>query len=146
MRRGRRNALVSLLILFVVYYYYFASPPPSARRPPPSTLESIWLERVMNARADTSSLRSNCSFDWSKVVFEYAPPAKLRRLPSGRPVALPQVQHSFPPESRSAAATREARRTQVRTLFVKNWRSYRKYAWKKDALLPITAGYSDQFN
>ena len=142
-RRDRRTVLVAIALFVFFCYYYLLSDD----GPPPNTPESVWLEKRMNARADTSSLRSNCSFDWSKVEQKYGlPPSHLRRLPVGRPIALPPIQHSFPPETPAARKTREARRRHVRDLFLKNWRSYRKYAWMKDALQPITADYKDQFS
>ncbi|KAK5659185.1 hypothetical protein OQA88_1275 [Cercophora sp. LCS_1] len=143
-RRGRRNAAISLAIL-VFLIYYLSSSPSFNGAPSASTPESVWLEHHMNAGADTSSLRSNTSFDWSKVQFKYSP-GKIRPLPAGRPVALPQAQFNFPPESRAAAKKREARRQEVKALFCKNWASYRKYAWMKDALQPLSAGYKDQFS
>lgn len=143
-RRGRRNAVISLAILIVLFYYLSSSPSFNGA-PSGSAPESVWLEHHMNHGADTSSLRSNTSFDWSKVKFKY-PPGQIRQLPSGRRVALPQVQYNFPPESRAAAKKRDARRQEVKALFRKNWASYRKYAWMKDALQPLSAGYKDQFS
>ncbi|KAK0724217.1 family 47 glycosyl hydrolase [Lasiosphaeris hirsuta] len=140
-RRGRRTVFIAILVLFIFIYYYISHHGISA----PPGLESLRLERHMNSNADTSSLKSNCSFDWSKVQFKY-PPGPLRQIPTGRPISLPQVQYNFPPETPAAAKTREARRRQVRDLFKKNWASYRKYAWKKDALQPLTAEYKDQFS
>ncbi|KAK3346016.1 family 47 glycosyl hydrolase [Lasiosphaeria hispida] len=143
-RRSRRTVFIAVLVLFVFAYYLSSSPPLHGIFAQPGP-ESVWLERHMNKNADTSSLKSNSSFDWSKVQFKY-PPGPLRKIPTGRPVSLPQVQHNFPPEIPAAAQTREARRQRVRDLFRKNWASYRKYAWKKDALQPITADYKDQFS
>ncbi len=74
------------------------------------------------------------------------PPGDLTPLPSGEPLALPRIQARFGEETSAAAKHREARRSEVRNLFLKNWDSYRKYAWKKDDLLPLTAGYKDQFS
>ncbi|KAJ0148701.1 Mannosyl-oligosaccharide 1,2-alpha-mannosidase MNS1, partial [Colletotrichum tanaceti] len=60
--------------------------------------------------------------------------------------SLPRVQHRFPSESAPAARLREARRHEVRQLFRRCWASYRKYAWMKDALNPISATPKDQFS
>ncbi|KAK3388477.1 glycoside hydrolase [Sordaria brevicollis] len=44
------------------------------------------------------------------------------------------------------ATLREARRKAVKEVFTKAWSSYRDLAWRKDALLPISGGYRDQFS
>ncbi|KAK3384867.1 family 47 glycosyl hydrolase [Podospora didyma] len=143
-RRGRRTTLIALVVLVALFYYF--SFPTRTQTQGSLASESILLERHMNSNSGrTSSLKSNSSFDWSKVKFKH-PPGRLRTLPSGRPVSLPPVQYSFPPETPTAAKTREARRLQVKALFRKNWASYRKYAWMKDALQPISAEYKDQFS
>jgi mannosyl-oligosaccharide alpha-1,2-mannosidase len=56
------------------------------------------------------------------------------------------VQHKFGRESKKEARIREHKRTAVRELTRRNWESYRHYAWKKDALLPLTGGSKDQFS
>ena len=91
---------------------------------------------------------STKSFDWSKVRVANPPPSRLKHLPSGRPKDLPPIQYKFGPDdwSRARAKTRETRRQQVKALFYKNWDSYRKYAWKKDALLPLSSKGRDQFS
>ncbi|KAK4445103.1 glycoside hydrolase [Podospora aff. communis PSN243] len=141
--RARRNALLSIALLITIIYYLSSSYPihgtPSLNEP-----ESLRLQRLMNQDARTSH-RSASSFNWSSVPPKY-PPGKLRNLPKGRPVSLPAVQFNFPPETPAAAKRREARRRQVRDLFRKNWASYRKYAWLKDALQPLSAGFKDQFS
>ncbi len=149
-RRSRRQGIVAFVFVFILLYYLSST----STQPPSfdgriasfdSEPESTWLEHHMNRGADTSSLRSKNSFDWSQVKVT-RPPTQIRPLPVGRPIALPNVQHNFPPESPAAAKAREARRQKVRNLFRKNWASYRKHAWMKDALEPISAGFKDQFS
>jgi len=85
------------------------------------------------------------SVDWASIDFKY--PAKtVTPLPTGRRKLLPQIQHAFGRESSRHAKIREERRSAVRELTRKNWHSYRKYAWKKDALLPLSGGSRDQFS
>ena len=56
------------------------------------------------------------------------------------------MQFDFQPETAQQRRAREARRDQVRAVFRKAWASYRKYAWMKDALQPLSAGFKDQFS
>jgi mannosyl-oligosaccharide alpha-1,2-mannosidase len=137
-RFTRRNAIITCVVI-VWLIFYLAS---SWRTP----LESVQLEHHMNhaSAGSESTFGTESSFDWSHVPYKY-PDLKVRPLPSGRASRLPKIQHTFGSESGRAARTRQARRKEVRELFVKNWRSYRKYAWKKDALLPISGGFKDQF-
>ncbi len=108
-------------------------------------LESVRLEHLMNQAAANSPSETRSSFDWGSVKAHNPPAAELTQLPSGPASALPRVQARFPSEPPAAREAREAKRTEVRRLFQKNWRSYRKYAWMKDALLPLSAGGRDQF-
>ncbi|KAK0610983.1 glycoside hydrolase [Immersiella caudata] len=141
--RARRNALIAVA-LFVTFIYYLSPSSPLQGNTARDEPESIWLQRLMNQNAVTSH-RSTSSFNWSSVTPKY-PPGKIRNLPKGRPLPLPAVQLKFPAETAAAAKRREARRKQVRDLFRKNWESYRKYAWMKDALQPLSGEYKDQFS
>ena len=154
-RRSRKDYLIALAVFAVLIYALSPSSSPSfsgTLTTSAGELESARLERLMNSGtgANTVHLRSNSSFDWSSVVFRHPPPGPLRRLPVGRPVSLPPVQHPFPHrtdgDGRAAAATREARRRQVRDLFRRNWASYRKHAWMRDALQPLSGGFKEQFS
>lgn len=130
------------LVGICVVYYLSASLPAGSKY----ASESEWLNHLMNDNAGaTSNLRSHYSFDWSTVNFKY-PHTNIKALPSGRPRSLPRIQHVFGAEPRATAKVRESRRQQVRSLFQKNWRSYREFAWKKDALQPLSATYKDQFS
>lgn len=100
------------------------------------------------SQLNSFNLHSNTSFNWATVPFTYPPPSPLRQLPIGRPISLPPIQHPFSPghESPAARKLREQRRKAVKDVFLKNWNSYRELAWKKDALLPISGGFKDQFS
>ena len=139
-RGARSRHLVLLVVGVLVIYLFFHASWQDA---------SEWgrLERHMNHRSGAAaSLKSNSSFDWSSVEYEYPLREKMILLPTGTPLDLPRVQASFEPETPAAAKNREARRDAVRTLFLKNWDSYRKYAWRKDALQPLSGGFKDQFS
>ena len=154
----RRHILLALLILFTLAYFLHSSTSASSSSPPTHGSEFAWLEHHMNSPLPSSSssksqlnsfnLHSNTSFNWATVPFTYPPPSPLRQLPIGRPISLPPIQHPFSPghESPAARKLREQRRKAVKDVFLKNWNSYRELAWKKDALLPISGGFKDQFS
>ena len=144
--RRKRHVGIAAVVFLVIFYYLTTSEWESTSNADP-TSESGRLERHMNANSKSQNkLKSKNSFDWSKIDFAYPPPKPLRRLPTGRPISLPQVQHHFPEEPPAVQKLREERRQKVRQLFKKNWASYRKYAWMKDALQPISAEFKDQFS
>lgn len=73
-------------------------------------------------------------FDWSKLPVRY-PVSSLHPLPTGAPLKLPKVQHVFSQESAAEKASREERREAVRDVFIRDWKSYKKYAWMADELV-----------
>lgn len=155
-RLGRKDVALTLLGVLLVYFVYTSWGPGSRREP-----ESVRLERHMNDEASVRRVWDvTSSFDWAAIKFKYPPPSNPAPLPTG-PVgkgkgdkgskgsaaaSLPRVQHLFPPETAAAAAVREARRDEVRAVFQKSWRSYRRFAWMQDALLPVSGGGRDQFS
>ncbi|KAK3485241.1 glycoside hydrolase [Neurospora hispaniola] len=145
--RRRHILLLALLLLFSIAYFLHSSSSSSSSSWE-STSEFAWLEHHMNSPFPFQrKLVSNTSFDWSSVPYKYPPPFPPGHLPlpiNSHP-SLPSIQHHFPAESRAARHIRESRRQQVKQVFIKNWNSYKSLAWKKDALLPISGGYKDQF-
>lgn len=137
-RLGGRNVLAGCLFcLTILYLFGFWDKP----------LESLALEKFMNSGPSTSEPLNvvKSSVDWANIRFAYSPESTTP-LPKGRKKVLPRVQHKFGRESRKEAHIREQKRTVVRELTRRNWESYRHYAWKKDALLPLTGGSKDQFS
>ncbi|KAK2609622.1 hypothetical protein N8I77_003116 [Diaporthe amygdali] len=151
-RLGRKDVALTLLGVLLVYLVYTSWAP---RR----ELESARLERHMNDEASARRVWDvTSSFDWAAIRFRYPPRGDPVPLPTGDGrkkkgkkgkggrAALPRIQHRFPAETAAAAAVRESRRAEVRALFQKNWRSYRRFAWMQDALLPVSGGGRDQFS
>ncbi|KAI0835925.1 glycoside hydrolase family 47 protein [Hypoxylon sp. FL0890] len=112
-----------------------------------SNSEFTRLQRHMNNKIQTSSqVVKTGSFDWSSVRFRYAP-GSLTPLPTGEPLRpLPAVQAKFQSEGSLKSKLREERRRKVREIFMGDWGAYKKYAWMKDALKPLSGGFQDQFS
>ncbi|KAL1311086.1 hypothetical protein AAFC00_001294 [Neodothiora populina] len=83
-------------------------------------------------------------FDWSKLPIRH-PVSSLHPVPTGEPLRLPKVQHTFPQESPKDKQVREQRRDAVRDAFVRGWESYKKHAWMADELAPISGRSKDHF-
>jgi mannosyl-oligosaccharide alpha-1,2-mannosidase len=137
-----RYLLLSFIGVTALFYYYSAP----GEEKLAIELESGKLTKLMNHNIpEINSEDIKSSFDWSSVRYEY-PPEQPISLPKGRTRTLPKIQYQFTSESSREARKRESRRREVRELFKKNWKSYKKYAWKKDALQPISATFKDQFS
>jgi mannosyl-oligosaccharide alpha-1,2-mannosidase len=110
--------------------------------------ESVLLERHMNSGPPLHPFISvHSSVDWGSIEYRHPPQQQLRPVPKPpKKGALPRIQHRFKKETAEARRTREERRDAVRQLTRKCWDSYRRYAWKKDALLPLSRGGTDQFS
>lgn len=134
-----RNLIVACVICLALFYLL--------RSGDDSVLESVALEKHMNSGPSLSQPLKvvKSSVDWGKIEYQY-PPGVITPLPKGRPRQLPRIQYAFKPESSSETQIRQDRRQVVLDLTRKSWNSYRKYAWKRDALLPISAAGRDQFS
>ncbi|KAI9158499.1 Mannosyl-oligosaccharide 1,2-alpha-mannosidase MNS1 [Paramyrothecium foliicola] len=141
-RRRQVTRPLAALFFVALLIYTFSPALPSFHAP----RESLKLEKYMNAGQGTSRDAVPSSFDWSRVKHTHLPPAELIKLPSGRAKRLPRVQSSVWHESSASAKIRESRRDDVRNVFRNDWQSYRKYAWKKDALNPLSGQGKDQFS
>ncbi|KAJ9130134.1 alpha-1,2-Mannosidase [Pleurostoma richardsiae] len=112
----------------------------------PQSSEFARLEKFMNHDATARTWKTRNSFNWSSVHF-HSEPDDVIPLPQKKSSHLPRIQHTVPLESAANAIRRESRRQEVRAVFMRGWYSYRKYAWMRDALLPISgAGGKDQLS
>lgn len=66
-------------------------------------------------------------------------------LPTGSPRPLPRIQYEFPKASRSDLAEQDSRQQAVKKTAQKCWQSYKKHAWMRDELEPISGGGKDTF-
>ncbi|KAK3897053.1 glycoside hydrolase, partial [Staphylotrichum tortipilum] len=76
------------------------------------------------------------SFDWRSVTQRY-PVSSIRPLPTSQPKQFSPVQHVFSGYVHDIAT--QSRQRAVRAAFVRNWDSYKKYAWLWDELAPVSA-------
>lgn len=61
-------------------------------------------------------------------------------LPDASTLKNPRIQHKFPAETAQAKQIRLARLGQIKEATLHAWTGYRKYAWTKDELMPVTGG------
>lgn len=134
-RNARKIVTAAVVFLFIFVYYYRTG----------HTVSSLSFEKHAAYMNDGGRpLVARQSYDWREAPFHntiesYTP------LPQGAPRPLPRIQFNFPAETMSRRAQREAMRAAVRKEFERSWTSYRKFAWTKDELLPITGKGLDTF-
>ena len=130
-------AVATVFTLFYLYHDYGDQ----------GSLESVQLAMLMNSNASSAaSWPGKSSFDWSAVELRYPPDSQSPPPGTTAPATLPRIQHKFGFESSSAAKIRVSRRQEVKKVFEKCWASYKREAWLKDDLMPISGGHKDQFS
>tara|TARA_R110002003_G_scaffold269_6_gene17995 strand:+ start:8246 stop:10777 length:2532 start_codon:yes stop_codon:yes gene_type:complete len=83
---------------------------------------------------------------WTKLPEKFPVPSQsLIKLPSGKPRAIPKIQHKFKPEDAASKVDRLAKLNRVRAVFKKSWDGYREFAWLHDELKPQSGSFKDPF-
>ncbi|KAI0156757.1 glycoside hydrolase family 47 protein [Xylariaceae sp. FL1272] len=103
-----------------------------------------------NANIVASSTFIPSSLDWSTVPQSHAlRPSDLAALPAGKPRKLPKVQFPFrvdtSPKGRARKTIVHERREEVKSAFVKSWKSYKERAWMFDELAPLSGTGKNTF-
>ena len=84
------------------------------------------------------------SYDWGSA-FAHFPVTSTIPVPTGQPLKQPKIQYNFPADTRHVRHGLELQRLEVKKAFQKCWKNYRKYAWMKDELAPISGTGKDTF-
>lgn len=136
-RRPRPRTLILALAATLAVLYLLA---PSG--PPSSAPEPVRLAYHMNRHAPSPPLKKSTT-NYRSIPPLHPPPEPPTPVPPPGATPLPPIQHPFttplPPRFAS-------RRRQIRDLFRKDWALYRKHAWARDALLPLSLSGKDQFS
>ncbi|KAG5928694.1 hypothetical protein E4U42_000123 [Claviceps africana] len=133
----RRYVACSLFLVVVIFLWRGYAPVHRL----PHSLPSSWSSST-SAAFTSSSAHHNITYvpstiDWSKArVFH--PPKRTVPLPSGLPKTLPRVQHQQEASNKAEDGVAGARKEAVRTAFLKSWNAYKRYAWGRDELRPLS--------
>ncbi|KAK7990309.1 glycoside hydrolase family 47 protein [Apiospora arundinis] len=128
---------------------------PAINIPDRKTPQEVWKEqqeKQYNAQAQVPledqlyRPSTTSQIHWTKQP-EHFPIAKesIIPLPTGKPKAIPRVQHVFGQESEEAKTKRLTRLAKVKGEMERAWGGYKKYAWMHDELSPITKKFRDPF-
>lgn len=131
----RRWVLYSVLTaLFLVIFYHLAGSN-SIR----SDSEQPRPEEIPTTNSATAHHHK-----WSEHHVQY-PVNSFVSLPTGQPTAIPRVQYQFRAEDARSKEIREHRSQIVKEAFRHSWEGYKKHAWLKDEVAPVTGGYRNTF-
>ncbi|MCJ1374185.1 hypothetical protein MMC20_005417 [Loxospora ochrophaea] len=83
-------------------------------------------------------------FHWTKQT-ERFPVSSMISSPSGQPVKIPYIQVNFGAETVEQRSKREEYQAAVKESFVHSWEGYKKHAWRKDELKPVSGGDVNSF-
>lgn len=92
----------------------------------------------------TSSRKIENPIKWKDVPLRY-PITSISPLPTGEPVAIPKIQHTFGAETSHNKEQRLQRQAAVKKAFLHTWNGYKKHAWLQDEVTPVTGGYKNGF-
>lgn len=81
---------------------------------------------------------------WNNYKMHYPVKSHIP-MPTGKPVKLPEVQFDFRTEGDIEQSLRTKRQGEVKAAFQRAWAAYKKHAWLKDEVTPITGSYSNGF-
>ncbi|PHH75159.1 hypothetical protein CDD80_2599 [Ophiocordyceps camponoti-rufipedis] len=82
------------------------------------------------------------SVDWAAIDL-FFPPLSIKQLPDGTPRQLPPVQ--APASAFQQSIRNEERRAAVRAAFQRSYDAYRRLAWMRDELAPVSGTGRDPF-
>jgi mannosyl-oligosaccharide alpha-1,2-mannosidase len=106
-----------------------------------NTVNEAAIERPGTSQ---SSLNDERRKPWDQLKENY-PIQNFLRIPAGKPAQLPRIQHSFVVETEEVKKIRLQRRGAVKKVFERCWSSYRKNAWLRDEVMPISGQANDWF-
>lgn len=103
-------------------------------------------EEQGEGRQDINEDRRPTTIHWSRQPEHFpVPSASILQLPTGRPKAIPKIQHVFSDESASDKIDREQKLDMIKKAFAHSWTGYREKAWMQDELSPVSGTYRNPF-
>lgn len=83
---------------------------------------------------------------WSKLPEHFpVPSSSIIPLPTGKPKAIPKIQHVFSDESANDKIDRLQKLEAIKGAFMTSWIGYKEKAWMQDELSPVTGSSRNPF-
>lgn len=95
---------------------------------------------------DTAPYTAGTGLYWRQRPENY-PVADYRSIPTGSSKSIPRIQFDFSQQTETIEEERirEERKAKVKESFLHAWNGYRKYAWGKDEVAPVSGAWRDSF-
>ncbi|VDB96332.1 Bgt-1287 [Blumeria graminis f. sp. tritici] len=128
----RQRIFVPLIILVLATFYFLTSHP---------RFKLSYSPHIpLTSQPQTNKENTH----WSKLPERY-PVTSLIPLPTGTPQDIPSVQAPSPEETESQREERYRRKKAVMQSFSHSWDGYKKHAWLRDEVTPLSGKYKDTF-
>ncbi|KEF55452.1 uncharacterized protein A1O9_08202 [Exophiala aquamarina CBS 119918] len=122
--RRARVAVVLIVILILLLLWHL---PKSGERNSPRPI------------GDIVAIPHEDNYDLHNPIIDFTP------LPEASRKGLPRIQHEFGPETPAAKQIRLARLEEIKSATLHSWNGYRRFAWLKDELAPISGSSKTSF-
>lgn len=133
----RVRIILAVVAFWVIGSWYYVWTPTEG--PPRTSPFSPLADGSIQYGEATENVR------WQKQPVRY-PVKELTPLPTTRPAkAVPRVQAPRPKLDDAAESMRLKRLAAVKASFQHSWGGYKKYAWLKDEVTPVSANYNNPF-
>ena len=117
-----------------------------AKAAPVAASPKMDYESAGKGRLEVIGDKTVSKIHWEKQKEHFPVPSEsLIQLPTGKPKAIPKIQHSFLDESPAEKIDREKKLATIKKTFEFSWAGYRKNAWMHDELSPVSGQYRDPF-
>lgn len=103
-------------------------------------------EEQSEGRQDIDADILPTTIHWSRLPEHFpVPSASIIQLPTGKPKAIPTIQHVFSDESANDKIDREQKLDSIKKTFAHSWAGYREKAWMQDELSPVSGNNRNPF-
>lgn len=132
----RWRILVAATAIFLTLVFLFRSPSSLYPSPP-----SYAPPETMGENGVSSQKKE---YYWAKVPTRY-PVKTMKVMPTGIPGSIPRIQAKFKSETATQKAVRLERLDAVKSNFTHAWAGYKKHAWLRDEVRPLSGVGLDPF-
>lgn len=113
---------------------------------PAATTMNLPLEPYGEVRSAGVTDVPKSTIHWKQQAEHFPVPSRsIISLPSGKPSAMPKIQHTFSDESANDRINRLQKLEDVKAAFLASWNGYKNKAWTQDELTPVSGSYRNPF-
>lgn len=111
----------------------------------PTTAEFVPHDQSESKLDGVSDVRET-SIHWTKLQDHFPVPSQsIIPLPTGKPKAIPKIQHIFSDESANDRFDRLQKLNTIKVVFMTSWTGYKDHAWMEDELSPVSGSSRNPF-